>query len=180
MAVKELDQNVPDDELEDDDLEEGGGKRKKRMSGKKIVLFIALPILLVVGGLSTGYFFGAFDSFLGESMDGEEEEEVARGDAFFFDIPDLLVNLNSTGSRSHYLKVSISLELPDPSDVSQIESVMPRIIDNFQVYLRELRIEDLRGSAGITRLREQLLKRINVAAAPARVSDVLFREMLVQ
>jgi flagellar FliL protein len=57
---------------------------------------------------------------------------------------------------------------------------MPRIMDNFQVYLRELRIEDLKGSAGMYRLREELLVRVNAAAAPAKVRDVLFKEMLVQ
>ena len=61
-----------------------------------------------------------------------------------------------------------------------IEEMMPRIVDNFQVYLRELRVEDLKGSAGMYRLREELLKRVNVAVAPVKVNDVLFKEMLVQ
>jgi flagellar protein FliL len=76
--------------------------------------------------------------------------------------------------------MSISLELENQVDVARLQSVMPRIIDNFQVYLRELRIEDLRGSGGMYRLREELLLRVNAAAAPAKVVDVLFKEMLVQ
>ena len=54
------------------------------------------------------------------------------------------------------------------------------MVDNFQVYLRELRVEDLRGSAGIYRLREELLARVNSAVRPTKVKDVLFKEMLVQ
>ncbi len=61
-----------------------------------------------------------------------------------------------------------------------IESIKPRIVDNFEVYLRELRIDDLRGSAGMYRLREELLMRVTEAAQPVRVRDVLFQEMLVQ
>ena len=57
---------------------------------------------------------------------------------------------------------------------------MPRVVDNFQTYLRELRLDDLRGSAGMYRLREELLTRINVAVQPSKVSAVLFKEMLVQ
>ena len=57
---------------------------------------------------------------------------------------------------------------------------MPRVVDNFQIYLRELRIEDLRGSGGVYRLREELLARVNAAVAPVKVTDVLFKEMLVQ
>jgi flagellar protein FliL len=64
--------------------------------------------------------------------------------------------------------------------VARLQAVMPRVIDNFQVYLRELRVEDLRGSAGVYRLREELLVRVNSAAAPVKVRDVLFKEMLVQ
>ena len=124
---------------------------------------------------------GFLDSTLGVSEEGAEvEEPVEAKDAIFFDLPDMLVNLNSTGRKSNYLKISISLEIENADDEDRIKAVLPRIIDNFQVYLRELRVEDLRGSAGIMRLREQLLKRINVAAAPAKILDVLFREILVQ
>jgi flagellar protein FliL len=57
---------------------------------------------------------------------------------------------------------------------------LPRVIDTLITYMRELRPDDLRGSAGLVRLREELLARIKVSAAPARVNDVLFREILVQ
>jgi len=106
-----------------------------------------------------------------------KEEE---GPSAYYDLPDMLVNLNSTGRKKSYLKISLSLELASEEDVKRLEEVLPRIIDNFQVYLRELRIEDLRGSAGLQRLREELLLRVITAAQPAVVRDVLFREMLIQ
>jgi flagellar FliL protein len=79
-----------------------------------------------------------------------------------------------------FLKLSVSLELADQQDVAKMQLLVPRLQDNFQVYLRELRLEDLRGSAGVYRLREDLLARVNEAAKPVKVKDVLFREMLVQ
>jgi flagellar FliL protein len=100
--------------------------------------------------------------------------------AIFYNLPEMIVNLNSTGRRSNFLKISVSLELEQSGDIAKIESVMPRIVDNFQTYLRELRVEDLRGSSGLFRLREELLSRVSVAAAPAKINDVLFKEMLVQ
>jgi len=57
---------------------------------------------------------------------------------------------------------------------------MPRVVDQFQGYLRELRIDDLKGSAGVIRLKEELLRRINVATAPYHVRDVLLKEMIIQ
>jgi flagellar protein FliL len=76
--------------------------------------------------------------------------------------------------------MSVSLELDSAADLPKLQAVLPRIIDNFQVYLRELRVEDLKGSAGMYRLREELLLRVNAAVAPAKINDVLFKEMLVQ
>ena len=78
------------------------------------------------------------------------------------------------------MKIRISLELASARDKAKMDTIMPRVIDNFQTYLRELRISDLKGSAGMYRLREELLVRVNAAAAPARIKDVLFKEMLIQ
>jgi flagellar protein FliL len=98
----------------------------------------------------------------------------------FFNVPDMVVNLNSTGRRPSFLKISLSVEVGREEDLPEIEKVMPRIVDNFQVYLRELRLADLRGTSGIDRLREELLLRVGIAAQPVQVKDVLFREMLIQ
>ncbi len=155
--------------------------RPRRMSGKRLVLFVILPIVLLGGGAAGLYLAGMLDTLIGNAEEEPfEEEEEAAGPGFFYDLPDILVNLNTGNRRQNFLKISVSLELENESDVATIERVMPRIIDNFQVYLRELRLEDLRGSAGLYRLREELLRRVSTAAAPAVVRDVLFREMLVQ
>ena len=64
--------------------------------------------------------------------------------------------------------------------MAAIEHVLPRIVDHFQVYLRELKPDSLKGSAGVYRLRQELLTRIAAAAYPLKAKDVLFREVLVQ
>ena len=112
------------------------------------------------------------------------EEQVAAQDEdtqlMFYDVPEMLVNLNTTERKATYLKISIALEVDRQSAIEALEEKLPRVMDNFQVYLRELRVEDLSGSAGLFRLKEELLHRVNNAIEPARVEDVLFKEMLVQ
>jgi flagellar FliL protein len=72
------------------------------------------------------------------------------------------------------------LELPDQQLMQQIQPVMPRVLDTFQTYLRELRPTDLDGSSGLYRLKEELTRRVNAAIAPNKVSAVLFKEIVVQ
>ena len=94
-------------------------------------------------------------------------------------MPDLIVNLNSDG-QPRYLRLSVQLELANEADLKAVEAVLPRVIDQFQTYLRELRIQDLKGSKGMYRLQMELLSRVNAAAAPTEVKDVLFQEILIQ
>jgi len=112
--------------------------------------------------------------------DGHGGEAGALGHTVFYDLPEMIVDLNTTGRQQHYLKVRVSLELAYQQDVARVEEVMPRVIDNFQTFLRELRVEDLQGAAGIYRVREELLRRVGNAVRPAQVNAVLFKEMLVQ
>ena len=91
-----------------------------------------------------------------------------------------MVNLASGGSATRYLKLKVNLEVKTEQDLTQLEYMMPRIVDDFQLYLRQLRVEDLNGSSGIYRLKEDLLMRANQAAAPLQISNVLFKEILVQ
>ncbi len=164
-----------------DATEDGGAEKvkKKGLSGKVLILGIILPILLIGGGAGGAYFAGVFDSEEAEEEVVEEVEEVEKV-VVFYDLPDMLINLSSATDDASFLKLVVSLELDDETVLPELEKLMPRVMDNFQVYLRELRREDLRGSAGVYRLKEELLYRINSSIKPIQVKDVLFKEMLVQ
>ena len=97
----------------------------------------------------------------------------------FYDLPDMLVNLNTGGKKKTFLKIAVSLELEDISDISDVERILPRVMDSLQVFMGELRSEDLSGSAGMYRLKEEFLRRANIAAHPVEIRDVLFKELLV-
>ncbi len=174
MAEEKKNPEDADADSTEDEAEAG----KKKLSGKKLVLF-ALPVVLLLGGAGAFFFLKLGDEPVEEGEEvAEEPEEVLP--SVYYDLPQMLVNLNTAGRRVNFLKIVVSLELAAEADISHLEQVLPRIVDNFQVYLRELRIEDLKGSAGIYRLREELLLRVNAAAYPTEVRDVLFKEMLIQ
>jgi len=172
---------------EDEDLEgEDGEDDDKPGSSKKVLIIVGVVLLLAVGGFAAAYFTGLIDPVIAWITGAEEKEQeegqvgVRSVDAVFFPLEKVIVNLNTGVRKLSFLKIRISLELENSGDIKRVETVMPRIMDNFQAYLRELRIEDLKGAAGMYRLREELLSRVNTAVAPVKVHDVLFKEMLVQ
>jgi flagellar FliL protein len=142
-----------------------------------------LPLKLIA--IAAGGFVGIVAVGWGayHFLSGRSEAAVAGQikPAIFVDMPEVLVNLSSGGSeRTQYLKVKVVLELPDQALAAQIQPVMPRLMDTFQTYLRELRPTDLDGSAGLYRLKEELTRRVNAAIAPSRINAVLFKEIVVQ
>jgi flagellar FliL protein len=168
------------DEFEDgDELEEGGGSGGGGL--KKLLLFVGAPVLLLLIGGAVAYFLGVFDSLFGPSQEElAAEQQQADSLGHFFELEEMMVSMGRAGRKSSFLKLRISLELEKKEDEQRIKAVMPRIVDNFQVFLRGLRIEELQGSHGLYRVKEELLVRVNAAANPVKVKDVLFKEMLVQ
>jgi len=131
--------------------------------------------LVVIGG-------GAFAALKMFKSKGHAEPvaQVAKA-AIFVDMPDVLVNLaNSNTDRPQYLKIKIVIEVANQGLANQIQPLLPRIMDTFQTYLRELRPSDLDGSVGLFRLREELTRRVNAALAPGHVNAVLFKEIVIQ
>ena len=97
----------------------------------------------------------------------------------FYTLPDVMVNMQTADGRPTFLKLKLTFELPDEQAAENIGPNMPRLQDMFQTFLRELRPEDLSGSQGSFRLRQELQKRVNLVIAPAKVNSVLIEEMLI-
>ena len=98
----------------------------------------------------------------------------------FYTLPDMVMNIQASSGRPTYLKLKLTLEMQDAELASHLQEEMPRMKDMFQGFLRELRPEDLAGSAGSFQLRAEILRRVNLIAAPGKVDAVLIEEMLVQ
>ena len=163
-----------DDSDEDDSGQPGRLQRLKSLlpTGKaRAALIGMLGLVVVAGGGAGAYFGGLFDD------DAGMYQPV---NVIFYDLPEMVVNLNSGTKRPAYLKIHLSLELDENADIETLQRLLPRVVDHFQVFLRELRVDDLSGSAGIYRIKEELLRRVSVAVYPVEVRNVLFKEMLIQ
>lgn len=168
----------PEEEDSEAEGETGGEQPKKKLFGflsRKLAIISGAVLVLVVGGGAAAYIF------VGSHHAETKTTTVPGKPVVFVDLPELLVNLSNTGNdRTQYLKVKIVLELPDQVMIAQIQPVMPRVMDAFQTYLRELRPSDLDGSAGLYRLKEELTRRVNASISPNKINAVLFKEIVVQ
>lgn len=157
------------DELPED------GQAAPKAGKKKLILFAAIG-LLVLGAAGGGFMFWQKSKSAAAENSGPKKKMV------FMDLPELTTNLaqNPGQERPVYLKLKVALEVEDQKMIAEITPLMPRVMDNFQIFLRELRPTDLEGSAGLYRLKEELVRRINAAIYPARVEAILFKDVLVQ
>ena len=144
----------------------GGGK-------KKLIMFGGIGVV-VLGLLGGGWFV-----FL---RGAPPQEAAVKKPVSFLEMKEMTVNLapDNANDRTWLLKFKVALEVNDPKLVPQVQALMPRVEDSFQTFLRELRASDLEGSGGLYRLREELLRRVNIAVYPSKVDAVLLKEMIVQ
>lgn len=151
-----------------------GGEAPKKSKKKLFIIIGAAAVLLLGGGGAALYFTGIIGG------GGHAEKEVKPQEVVYYNMPEMIINLSAAGKSASFLKATIILELPNKLDAVTVEANLPRLMDAFNTYVRELRPSDLSGSAGITRLREELLLRANKALDPVKVNDVLFKEIVVQ
>ncbi len=186
--------------MADETTDEVEAEGKPKSGKKKLLLFGAIGLVLLFGGAGgVAWFLGllgggasadlaadeagahapAADGHAGDGHGGDGHGDAAQA-VVFVDMPDVLVNLQSGGQRIRFLKLRAALEVASEDVATRVKALMPRIMDSFQLYLRALTVDEVSGSGGLQRLKEELATRVNFAVQPTRVEDVLVKEMLVQ
>jgi flagellar protein FliL len=164
---------VAQPDFENIEADAKGASDAEKPAGKRKLVMMAGAGVLALGLLGGGAYW-----FLAGSGDGADV--VEQTPPVFYELPEMTVNLSAIDKRPQYLRVQIALEMKDDKTREAVELVLPRVLDAFQVYLRELRSTDLEGSAGIYRLKEELVRRVNLAIHPAQIDNVVFKEIIVQ
>jgi flagellar FliL protein len=180
MATKDKEADADGDNAEAQG--DGAAAAKKglaRFFTKKILMIAAPVLVLLLCGAGAGVYFLLLKP-APVKMAKVDAVPLTPPQVAFSDVPDILVNIQSSDGTPAYLKLSLSLEMDNDVEKAGITALTPRLVDQFQSYLRELRVDDLKGSEGVLRLKEELLRRVNAASAPYRVRDVLLKQMIVQ
>jgi flagellar FliL protein len=176
---------APKKEAADEEAAESTPTKAK--GGRKKLILLAVPLLL--GGIGAGLWFsGVLPRALGLTKEKDPaaialaaaEAAIAASKPIYVDFPEMVANLNAGPRKQAFIKMKGKIEISKIDDGPALNAAMPRIVDLFQTYLREMSPDELRGAAGTYRLREELISRAGIAAAPAKIIDVLFSEMLIQ
>jgi flagellar protein FliL len=142
----------------------------------KLIAIAAAGLLIVGGGGGAAAW-----TMLGKSDPGAGDapsEEAKPGT--YIEVPPMTVNLRSGDGKPRFLKLRFILVTEDAGNEDTINEKLPLILDGFQPFLRELRPEDLAGSAAVFRLKEEMLSRASRVAGPGVVTDVLIQDLIQQ
>lgn len=115
-----------------------------------------------------------------EEEEEEAEGEEAGGELPLVDVPALIVNMRTSGGQPRYLRIRFMIEARSAAKVEPLKARLPAIIDSYQPFLRELRPEDLTGSAAVFRIKEELLVRATATVGGGMVKDVLIQDLVQQ
>jgi flagellar FliL protein len=181
---------------------EGEAPAKKKLPLKMLIIAGAASVLVLGGGGTAAFMFlkpkpeaaaekgehgkekkkKKKDDKEKKGKEGEKGAAVVRegpDGVVFYTLPDVVVNMQTADGKPTFLKLKLTLELPDEDAVETLDPNMPRLQDMFQSFLRELRPEDLSGSQGSYQLRMEILRRVNLVIAPSKANAVLIEEMLI-
>ena len=166
--------------MANDDVE-NEAEGTQRQDKRRVILIAVAAIGMMISATALAHYMGLllplFAKFSGPT---DQPAQVVETGPVFYDLPEILVNLNNVETRKTFLKLRVSLELASQREAPRVEARMPIIVDNFHAYLRELRVDEIKGSEGMHRLQKELMARVTAATAPARVDALLFKELLVQ
>lgn len=173
-----------------------GGKSPLRKASIASALFVVC-LAAAAGGMALSMGPAAFLSLFGVSSgtpeetaapDGASRAAAAGTDGAALEmlpVDEMIVNITAltlSGRRtSRFLKIDAAI-LYDPAvaGAGEIPERYLYIRDSFQDYMRQLGESDLEGSAGLARLKSELLRRARAVSGSDAPRDILIADMVIQ
>lgn len=167
--------------MSDAEEEVSADAEEKKPSPIKAIVISAVSAL-AMGGAAAGaaYFLAPGDEecAAGVIAEGDANGYIAAArDVIFVNLEPLVVTLGP-GAKSRYLKISLSLETTSAHEKS-LHDLSPRIRDTLNAYLRAVEEDDLVRPSSMSRLRAQMLRRLQLAAPESVISDILITDFIL-
>jgi flagellar FliL protein len=162
------------------DSEENQNESPKKAS--KLPIIIGVLLALLGGG---GGFFAVYTGLIlsGGSEDAAYQDKAesfdvsSMPDVAFIPLEPMVISLDN-GTSGRHLRFRAQLEVK-PNHKNEVETLIPRVIDVLNSYLRALDPTDFEGNAALVKLRSQMLRRVQIVTGGDRVDDLLIMEFVL-
>lgn len=169
-------------ELDDAVAGDGDGAPKKGGSAIKSILG-SVGIAVLLGGVVAGIVF--VSPFGGSTQceavatvaDTHEKKTKSFDDIVYVNLEPLIISLGPN-ANAEYLKITVSLETTK-DHAKTAEHLQPHFRDVLNMYLRAVDEKDLVEPFAMTRLRAQMLRRMQTVASSDIVSDILITDFVL-
>ena len=147
---------------------------------KKLIIFVTLPLMLIVGAGMGAVMFGLIPGF--DPLGTQKKNQMAGGssapkeepylneapppfaaaapDAVIFQLEEFVINLQTERHYPVFMLLSIALELKDPAAQIRVAALEPRIRDKVIIFASSLTEQELNGFDGINKIRDGLWLRL--------------------
>lgn len=145
---------------------------------KKSRLMLLIALLLPV--LGAGGFYLTWSGLIFAphgSPDAPSVQVAPLADIAFVPVDPVVVALGPAADSRH-LRMAAQLEVSSPH-AAEVTLLLPRILDVLNSYLRAIPVTEIEDPTALTRIRAQLLRRIQIVTGEGRVRDLLVTEFIL-
>jgi flagellar FliL protein len=141
---------------------------------------LVLGLLLALAGGGGGFYATWSGMILGGEATHGSAKDMAHStapDVAYVAVDPLVISLRTPGQNQH-LRFRAHLETT-PEAQPDVEKLLPRVMDVLNSYLRALEVGDIEDPSALTRLRAQMLRRVQVVTGAGKVNDLLIMEFVL-
>lgn len=155
------------------------------MSNKVLIILIGVLMIFMLG--MGGGLFLMWNKLSAINMQTNANAGVQPGQAGAIEQPlgtiyaldTFIVNLADKGGN-RYLRVTMDLELGIPELESELKKRLPQVRDSILMILPSKRFEDISSVEGKIALRDQILETLNGFLTQGKITNIYFKEFVVQ
>lgn len=153
--------------------------RKDKPKDRKKLLITAGAAAALLAGVGGGAWWMLRDK--GSEHEAVEPSAATDVDSSsYIEVPTVIVNLRGSDGQARFLKLRFIIVAADSGRVNDIKDRLPVLLDALQPFLRELRPDDLNGSAAVFRIKEEMMARATQALGAGGVRDMLIQDLVQQ
>jgi len=157
------------------------GNQQNESSEKRSKLPLMLGFVFAILGGGGGFMAVQMGVLGGAPVEEEYVEEEYSAEELpalaFVPMETLVINLPESAAARHLL-FTAQLEV-DPMYVDEVTSLLPRVVDVLNGYLRAVKLSEIEDPTALIKLRAQMLRRVQVVVGDGRVNDILIMEFVL-